>query len=199
MIEHLVQYAGALALVVFLATVFSGMARALRRPPGRATGPGARALTWPVYVLIGVPFFLLAGLLWRPLPWTPSPALRAVAVAAGALLYFPGLALATWGRLALGEMYNVSLAAGARLFAGHRLITLGPYARLRHPMYAGLILAGWGALLVYRTWTCAALALVFLGLAVRARREEQLLATEFGAEWDAYRQRVPGWIPHVKP
>jgi protein-S-isoprenylcysteine O-methyltransferase Ste14 len=194
-LEALLQYAGLLALILFLGFVFAGMARALRRERGRAAGRGDKVLRAPVYVLIGVPFFLLAALAWRPLPITLSPAAHALALAAGALLYFPGLALALWGRLALGDMYNVSMAAGAQLFAGHRLITAGPYALMRHPMYAGLIVATWGALLLYRTWTTAFLAVTFLGLAVRARREEQALAAEFGAEWEAYRRRVPGWVP----
>ena len=194
----MIQVMGAVALAVFMAAVLGGMARALRRSRGRASGLGAHALRWPVYVLIGVPFFMLAVLLWRPLPLILSPALSAVALALGVLLYFPGLALAVWGRLALGEMYNVSMAVGAQLFAGHRLIISGPYALVRHPMYAGIILASWGSLLIYRTWTCAVLAVMFLGLAVRARREEQVLAAEFGPEWEAYRQRVPGWIPRLK-
>lgn len=194
-IESVLHIASLAAVIVFLALIFAGLARALRRPGGRTVGRGAGALRASIYVLIGVPFFLLAILGWRPLPIALSPTVHAAAVAAGALLYFPGLALAGWGRLALGEMYNVSLASGAQLFAGHRLITHGPYALLRHPMYAGLIAAAWGALLLYRTITCVFLAVTFLGFGLRARREEQALAAEFGPDWDAYRRRVPGWFP----
>lgn len=197
--ERVLCIAGALAAAGVLATILAGMVRALRRPRGRATGLGGRVLRGPVYLLIGVPFFALAAIGWRSLPPANglAPVLQAGALALGTLLYFPGLALTLWGRLALGEMYNVSMAAGAQLFAGHRLISHGPYAVVRHPMYTGLILATWGALLLYRTWTCAFLAFLFLGLAVRARREEQALAAEFGAEWDAYCRRVPGWLPRL--
>ena len=198
LLERVVQWAGAAALAAFLASVFVGMARALRRPRGRATGLGEKALRWPVYLLIGVPFFGLAFFLWQPLPLVLSPALHALALALGTLLYFPGLGLALWGRLALGEMYNVSMAVGVQLSAGHRLIASGPYAIVRHPMYVGIILAAWGGLLLYRTWTCVFAAFVFLGLAVRACREEQALAAEFGPEWDAYRRRVPGWFPRLR-
>jgi protein-S-isoprenylcysteine O-methyltransferase Ste14 len=127
-----------------------------------------------------------------------SPPLHALALAVGALLYFPGLGLALWGRSALGAMYNVSMSVGVQLHAGHRLITSGPYALVRHPMYLGIILAAWGGLLLYCTWACVFAAVVFLGLAVRARREEQALAAEFGAEWGAYCRRVPGWLPRLR-
>jgi len=198
LVERVVQWAGAAALAAFLALVFVGMFRALRRPRGRATGLADKALRWPVYLLIGVPFFTAAALLWRPLPLTLSPLLRALALVLGTVLYFPGLGLAFWGRLVLGEMYNVSMSVGVQLNAGHRLLTTGPYAIIRHPMYAGIIVAAWGGLLLYRTWTCVFAALVFLGLAVRAHREEQALAAEFGSEWEAYCRRVPGWIPRIR-
>jgi len=37
----------------------------------------------------------------------------------------------------------------------------------------------------------------FLGLVLRARREEQALADEFGEQWEEYCRRVPGWIPRI--
>ena len=198
LLERVLHWAGAAALAAFLASVFVGMARALRRPRGRATGLADKTLRGPVYLLIGIPFFAVAILLWRPLPLALSPALQALALALGALLYFPGLGLALWGRLALGEMYNVSMSVGVQLHAGHRLITAGPFALVRHPIYVGIIGAAWGSLLLYRTWTCVFAAFVFLGLIVRARREEQALAAEFGPEWDVYSRRVPGWFPRLR-
>ena len=196
-IEGVVRWAGALMVAVTLAVVFWGLARALRHPAGRTTGQAGKFLHLWFYLLIGIPFFGVAFLLWRPLPLTLSPAARIAALVVGALLYFPGLGLVLWGRLTLGTMYNVSTIAGAQLYADHRLITRGPFAVVRHPMYLGLMLASVGGLLVYRTWTLV-FALTFLGLFVRARREEEALAAEFGAEWEEYKRRVPGWIPCLR-
>jgi protein-S-isoprenylcysteine O-methyltransferase Ste14 len=42
------------------------------------------------------------------------------------------------------------------------------------------------------------MAVGFVGLILRARREEQALAAEFGAEWDAYCHMVPAWIPRFR-
>jgi len=62
-------------------------------------------------------------------------------------------------------------------------------------MYLAVILAAFGALIIFRTWAMAVYAPLSLGVIVRARREERLLAEEFGDEWDIYRREVNGWFP----
>jgi len=196
-IEYWLGWAGAAALVPFLGAALLGIARGLSRPRGRATGLARQVLRPAAYLFIDVGFFGLCILLWRPLPISLSALVRSVALALGALLYFPGLALYLWAWQTLGEMYDVSSSLGAQLYANHRLITRGPFAVIRHPMYLGLILAAAGGLSIYRTWTFVFVSISFLGLVLRARREEQALAAEFGQAWQAYCQRVPGWIPRL--
>jgi protein-S-isoprenylcysteine O-methyltransferase Ste14 len=153
--------------------------------------------SWSVYLPASVLGFGLLYWLWRPIRLTLSAPVRATALILGTLLYFPGLALMLWGRWALGEMYNVSTSLGAQLYAGHRLVTSGPYAWVRHPMYVGGILAELGMLLIYRTWTTLPIVLNIPVLIRRARREEEALAAEFGEQWTAYTERVPAWIPRI--
>jgi len=190
-----VRLFGSLAMLVPLSTILWGMFRGLDRPLGRKVGQPGRIMHAPTYLAIGIPYFGLCALLWRPLPLTLSRPVRLAALMLGALLYFPGLALVLWGRLTLGEMYNVSSSFGAQLYADQRLVTRGPYALVRHPMYLGILVASFGGLLLYRTWTLVFMTLNFLALIVRARREEQALAAEFGEQWEAYCRRVPAWIP----
>ena len=52
-----------------------------------------------------------------------------------------------------------------------------------------------GALLIYRTWATLLITINVPLLPMRARREEDLLASHFGPEWTAYTRRVPRWIP----
>ena len=196
-VEWWVRWAGGVAALICLMVALAGIARGLRRPRGRTTGLARKVLRLPAYLLIGAVFFGPCFLLWRPLPLALVVPVRVVALSLGALLLFPGLTLYLWARLTLGEMYNVSSSMGAQLYADHRLVTHGPFAFVRHPMYLGVILASVGGLFIYRTWTLVFITVTFLGLALRARREEQALAAEFGEQWKEYCQRVPGWIPRI--
>jgi protein-S-isoprenylcysteine O-methyltransferase Ste14 len=185
---------GVFALAV-LAFILWSILGAARRPVGASAG---RQLGWlhaPLFYAAASAFFFGACILiWIPLPGAPWPDAAALL---GALFCLPGLAFVLWGRLALGSMYFVSTGFGAQLFAGHRLITGGPFAIVRHPMYSGLILAACGSLLLYQTWTGAFLVVCALGVIRRALREEEVLAKAFGAEWEEYRLRVPMLVPRI--
>jgi len=196
-VEQWVRWIGTADTLVTLAIVLFGLARSLTRPRGRAVGRANQMLRAPTYVIIGIGYFGLWYILWRPVPLALSIPVRGAALILGALLLFPGLALVLWGRLTLGQMYNVSNALGAQLYADHRLITHGPFAMVRHPMYVGVIVASFGGLLIYRTWALVFAVTTFLGLTIRARREEQALAAEFGEQWQAYCRQVPAWIPRL--
>jgi hypothetical protein len=197
-IEGLVRTTGAAVAALVLAVILWGIWRGLQRPRGRATGRARELSRAPVYLAISIAYFGTCFLLWRPLPVTLSPLGRALALLLGVPPYFTALALILWGRLTLAQMYNVSSSLGAQLYADHRLVTHGPFAYLRHPMYLGILLAGLGGTLIYRTWTLVFFAATFLGLPIRARREEEALAAEFGQEWQQYCRRVPAWIPRLR-
>ena len=133
--------------------------------------------------------------MWRRLPLEVGLRARALAAGAGGAGLLSGLGLYLAGLAALGSSYNVSSTFGARLYRDQRLVVSGPYAVVRHPMYAGLTIAAVGGLFLYRTWTTLAFVAALPVLVVRARREDEVLAQQFGAQWRAYRDRVPGWIP----
>ena len=189
--------AGVFALVNLLIIII-GVWQGIRRAAGTTMGISPGLLRSPLVYIVSSGIFICACyLFWRPLPLTLQPGLRVLALVIGSLLYFPGMALVLWGRLVLGRMYFVSTGFGAQLFADHRLITQGPYSIVRHPMYAGLSIAIVGGLFLYQTWTMVMLLILPIGLSIRARREEQVLAFEFGDEWQQYCKRVPAWIPHL--
>jgi protein-S-isoprenylcysteine O-methyltransferase Ste14 len=197
-IERQVRRAGGAATFLALAAIYGGLWRGLRQPTGPRTGRYFQLLRRPLfYLLASIGYFGLCRWLWRPLLLQLSRPLRAVALLFGSLLYFPGLALALWGRLELGRMYNVSSSFGAQLYAEHNLVTTGPYARVRHPMYLGILLAVLGGIALYRTWTFIFLLTHFPALMLRARHEEASLAARFDTAWDVYCRQVPPWLPRL--
>jgi protein-S-isoprenylcysteine O-methyltransferase Ste14 len=73
---------------------------------------------------------------------------------------------------------------------GHTVVSTGPYAYVRHPMYASVILFAVGVpLLLGSWWGLFASPLLILVLAVRAVKEERMLAAELEGYAD-YAARV---------
>ena len=203
-VERSTQWAGAAALLMFMVAMLQGLWRGWHSPMGRVAGPApgfVRNYTRGAWWLYGpgtaIGLWLL-HLLWRPIRLISSTPARIAVLVLGALLYFPGIALMLWGRLTLGRMYNVSSVLGAQLYSEHRMVTSGPFALVRHPMYVGGALAEVGALLIYRTWAVALIPLQIPELSFRARREEEALAAQFGEQWEEYCRRVPAWIPRLR-
>ncbi|MBI2132338.1 MAG: isoprenylcysteine carboxylmethyltransferase family protein [Candidatus Tectomicrobia bacterium] len=77
-----------------------------------------------------------------------------------------------------------------------RVAAAGPYARMRHPQYAGFILVMLGFLLQWPTLPTLLMFPLLVAMYVRlARREEMEALTEFGEEYDRYAKGVPAFIP----
>ena len=195
--ELVVAWTGGLAAAATLAAILAGFYRSDTRQAGARTGPGARFLRWPILAAATLLWIGIGVALWQPLPFILGTWERWAALAAGGALLFGGMALYWWGFRTLGEMFGAASGFGVRLYATHRLVTNGPYAVIRHPMYLGVIMAFAGSILVYRTWACVLYALMVVGLPVRARAEDRALAGAFGEEWERYRRRVPGWVPRL--
>lgn len=78
------------------------------------------------------------------------------------------------------------------------LATSGPYARVRHPQYAGFVLVLTGFLFQWPTLLTLAMYPVLIWMYVRlARSEERETRATFGARFDAYAARVPAFIPNL--
>ena len=194
--EIILRGAGGLFAFTTLAVVFYGIWRGTRRPAGRTSGRAAGWLRSALFYFLATAGYVGISIgFWKPLPLDLVPGVHLILLIAGSLFYFPGLALVLWGRLALGKMYFVSTSFGAQLYADHRLVTHGPFAMVRHPMYLGLVVAALGSLFLYHTWTTLAYAIFAPFVLLRARREEIALAAEFRQEWNDYCRRVPAFIP----
>jgi protein-S-isoprenylcysteine O-methyltransferase Ste14 len=92
------------------------------------------------------------------------------------------------------------IASGWRvLFAAQKqgqLATAGPYARVRHPQYAGFLLIMIGFLLQWPTFATLAMfpILVYVYRRLAIREERDVVAT-FGRAWDVYAAATPRFVP----
>jgi len=198
MFSVIIEWLGGLVAYSALGIVLYGVWRGTRRQAGRMVGLSGSWLRSAWFYLASTAFFFgVAYISWIPLPWQISPSTRQGMLVFGSLLYFPGMIFLVWARLTLGKNYFVSTGFGAQLFTDHQLITSGPYAIVRHPMYAGLILAATGSLLIYMTWTTLYFACFAPLMLVRARREEAALSAEFGKQWGEYCKHVPAFFPRL--
>jgi protein-S-isoprenylcysteine O-methyltransferase Ste14 len=118
--------------------------------------------------------------------------------------YAPAVALA----LALAAFLLVSLAALGRIWcsvfiAGRKdseLVTSGPYALCRHPLYALSLLGGLGLGLATGSITLASVTLVVLAVmfSLAASAEERVLAERYGSKFSDYAALVPRWWPRLR-
>jgi protein-S-isoprenylcysteine O-methyltransferase Ste14 len=131
-----------------------------------------------------------------------SPLLDAAHVALTAAVRWLGLAFSLLGigllaatHRALGRNWSGKL----EIAAGHRLIVVGPYSRLRHPMYAALFCIAFAHSLLSANWIVAGaniIAVTAMYLA-RVRDEEQMMIDQFGDEYRAYMSRTGRLIPKL--
>jgi protein-S-isoprenylcysteine O-methyltransferase Ste14 len=102
------------------------------------------------------------------------------------------LGLWTWAQATLGVEWSPQL----RLREGHRLVTAGPYSRVRHPLYTAMFGYMAGLALVTANAVFAVLAaIVIAGFMARVPKEEQMMIVGFGDEYRAYMQRTGRFFP----
>lgn len=111
---------------------------------------------------------------------------------AGVGLGITSVGLFAWTHAALGRFWSSTL----QLRAGHQLITAGPYARIRHPMYSAIL--GWLMSLGLVAANGAGLVLAALGTAIvliKTQREEKMMLEQFGDEYREYMKRTGRLVP----
>jgi protein-S-isoprenylcysteine O-methyltransferase Ste14 len=112
----------------------------------------------------------------------------------GVFLFALGGALRLWPVAVLGHRFSGLVA----IQQNHRLQTTGPYRLIRHPSYLGLLVSSLGWALAFRSGIGVVLvALLIIPLFARIKAEEALLASQFGAEYEAFRARTHRLIPWV--
>ncbi len=175
--------------------VFAGIFMFRRKPP-RATERRRERVSVVGIALQGAGFALVWSIRRRPFtPLFSLPRAAEIALAAATV----ALAVSVWITLVAVCTLGKQWSYAARLVEGHKLVTTGPYRLVRNPIYTGML----GMLVVTGFALSRGLALVLalvvfgVGTAIRVRSEERLLREAFGADFNAYAQRVPAVFPRL--
>jgi protein-S-isoprenylcysteine O-methyltransferase Ste14 len=140
----------------------------------------------PRLVFIAIAVLLLRGFN-PPALHVTSPVLGAV----GAALLLAGLGLAVWARIYLGRNWGMPMTQRAE----PELVTSGPYAHVRHPIYSGLLLAMIGTALATNLFWLVGVGVFSAYFIYSATVEERNLAATFPTTYPSYRKRTHMLVP----
>ena len=106
-----------------------------------------------------------------------------------------GIAFCWWARWHLGRLWSASVSRKD----GHRIVDTGPYRLVRHPIYLGFIVMDVGLAMLAASWLgVIAVAMITLGLWLKARVEEHFLSDALGpAAYGDYQARTPMLVPRL--
>lgn len=148
----------------------------------------------------------LGGWLFRQRTWLPLPLVAALLLvppesdAPGAPLWIMGaLVVAVGEAIRLWAVHHIGAISRTRSDRLGPLISSGPFALIRNPLYVGNILLWAGFAIVAQLVWLAPVAIVLLALEYHAivRWEEGLLAQRIGQPYEQYVARVPRWLPSL--
>jgi protein-S-isoprenylcysteine O-methyltransferase Ste14 len=145
--------------------------------------------------LAAIAGFVGGGLLGKAVP-AASMGPTGVVGWIGLAVLIGGVALRAWCFHTLGHYFTFTVQTSA----DQPVITAGPYRVLRHPSYAGLLLALLGVgTVALRNWLSLLVLAIAIGagLAYRIRVEERALMRDLGADYGAYAATHKRLVPFV--
>jgi protein-S-isoprenylcysteine O-methyltransferase Ste14 len=179
----IVEACWAVFLIVWAITSFQAKTSVRR-------GLNSAGVFWRLVVL-AIVVVLSRGLAqgWIPRP-TPFPyAVQLV----GVPLVVAGIGFAMWARFTLGSNWGMPMTLREK----PELVTAGPYAFVRHPIYTGIIFAMLGTALTFGAWWFMVLIIAFGYFLVSTRQEEKDMVQHFPDAYPAYVARTKRLIPFV--
>jgi protein-S-isoprenylcysteine O-methyltransferase Ste14 len=170
-----------------LLVVWFVLAIALGQPSGQHSRRAWLLRLAGVAILVIAVYLVTRG--WPP-PVFIEPT-RGVA-STGVALCVAGLAFALWARVAVGRHWAVPTAQRT----ASDVVSTGPFAYVRHPIYAGVIAMLIGSALNV-PGSYAEVLTAILSLIVLARREERAMSRLLPDVYPSYMERTKRFVPFV--
>jgi protein-S-isoprenylcysteine O-methyltransferase Ste14 len=114
---------------------------------------------------------------------------------AGVFLFVAGVTLRWWAIITLGRFFTVDVVVEK----DHEVVERGPFRFVRHPSYAGVLLAFAGFALTLRNWLALFVIVVpIFGVFMhRMKVEEKALSRALGARYTDYMKRTKRLVPGI--
>jgi protein-S-isoprenylcysteine O-methyltransferase Ste14 len=110
-----------------------------------------------------------------------------------AALSLIGVAFAIWARVHLGSNWSPRPAVKEH----HELVTSGPYAYVRHPIYTGVVLMAFATLLTGSMFGIGVFIIASFFYILRIHKEEKIMLNLFPNEYPAYQSRTKRLVPFL--
>jgi protein-S-isoprenylcysteine O-methyltransferase Ste14 len=111
----------------------------------------------------------------------------------GLAIWVVGLGLAVWARVYIGRNWGMPMSRKD----SPELVTSGPYHRIRHPIYAGILLAMVGTTVAVSLYWLIAVVLIGAYFIYSAVNEERYMTEQFPDSYPAYKHSTKMLIPFV--
>lgn len=186
---------GRSALMLVIVVLFFVTDLLMARRFDRLRTAGGTSQSWPfmLFALVLALAVLAQPILWPRLGLSSRAGWGLALQIAGLLIALGALALNAWSRAHLGVWY----AQRGEIQPGHRLITSGPYASVRHPIFASYIALTLGLILVNPSLLMLGVGLyTILDFSRYAARDERLLHAHF-PEYAAYMRQTGRFWPRI--
>lgn len=181
----------AAGMVLFLAALLAARQRRGLEDRGDQVRSG-RSVAGVVLQGMGI------GIVWAGGPHLTLDPMSAKAIVDAvlvAILMAGAVGLFFWATRTMGRNWSIV----ARTRSDHSLVTNGPFAIVRHPIYVALalLMLAVAIALGHVAHLLLSVPLYAVGTWLRVREEEALLHQQFGAAFDAYKARVSAFLPGV--
>ena len=196
---HLSFYHGALVLVSIVAFVRVVVIVALKFRQARYGGQAVAApRTWRDVCVVPEPYLLGAVTLWLLLSHEFSRQPSSAELAYGAV----GLALSAAAVLLMvwSTWSYPSVSIGHYVLPDHKVISSGPYALVRHPLYLAAFLVWFSLALAFSNVAVLLITLIYVvpSYLVYMRAEEEMLLRHLGEAYATYRSCVGMLFPRIR-
>ncbi|HEX5490372.1 MAG TPA: isoprenylcysteine carboxylmethyltransferase family protein [Candidatus Udaeobacter sp.] len=179
-----------LGLIYLVSEILLTLTRRSRSKSGTKQDRSTLVIIWVVIAAsVAAGVFVARNFPAAALPNNPMLAITAV------VLFVAGLILRWWAIIILGRFFTVDVT----IEKDHELVERGPFRIVRHPSYAGVLLAFVGLALSLRNWAALVVILVPISAAFihRMNVEENALSRALGPRYAEYMKRTKRLVPFV--